>query len=240
MRIRPSAFDSEIFGVRVGKTVVDGLDRPTADELRQELLASDLDAVFIRDGGFRFERASELPWTHLELADVKLRLGRATGAPLDGVNAAFAVVEEVSPADGPALTAMAHSIARLSRFHRCFGEAAAFRLYEAWLRNALAKRAADWCFLARHAASGEAAGLMAVTRDGAAADLALVATADGYRGRGVLRLMAGTALRVLRAEGVATCTVATQISNRAALAAYQALGFAVEGTVVDFHMNRGQ
>lgn len=240
MRIRPSAFDTEMLGVRVGKAVVDGLDRPLAELLRSELLASELDVAFVRDTNFQFERVSELPWTFLELADVKLLLANAAQEPAVEARGDFAVVQDITPDDGPALKAMVHSIARLSRFHRCFGEAAAFRLYEAWLRNSLAKQAADWCFVARHTASGDAAGLMAVKRDGGAADLTMVATAEPYRGRGVLKLMTSTVLRFLQGEGVTRCTVTTQASNRAALGAYQALGFTVESTVVDFHMSRGR
>ena len=240
MRIRPSAFDTETLGLRVGKVTVHGLDRQLVELLRSELIVSDLDVAFVRDTNFQFERVSELPWTHLELADVKLQLAHPAAAAPPDVRADFLVVQDIAAGDGPALTAMAHSIARLSRFHRCFGEAAAFRVYETWLRNSLDRRAADWCFVARHTATGDAAGLMSVKRDGASADLAMVATAQSYRGRGVLKLMSSTVLRFLQGEGITRCTVATQISNRSALSAYQALGFVVEGTLVDFHMSRGQ
>lgn len=238
--IRPSAFDTKMLGMRVGKATVAGLDRRLAELLRSELLASDLDVAFVRDTNFRFERAAELPWPHLELADVKVQLAIATRPMASGTNADFTVAQDAASADGPALTAMAHSVARLSRFHRCFGEAAAFRLYEAWLRNSIEGHAADWCFVARHRASGDAAGLMAVKRDGDAADLAMVATAERYRGRGVLTLMTSSVLAFLRDAGVGRCTVATQLSNHTALEAYQSLGFRVESTVVDFHMSRGQ
>jgi GNAT superfamily N-acetyltransferase len=239
MRIQPSAFDTEMLGLRIGKIVVDGLDGPLAEQLRKELMASSLEFAFIRDTNFRFERVSTLPWAHLELADVKFQLTQATRAAAANTLPGFSVVQDVSASDGPALTAMTQAIARLSRFHRCFGEAAAFRLYEAWLRNSLAKRTADWCFVARHTATGDAAGLVAVKREGPTADLTLVATADSYRGRGVLKLMTSTVLTFLQAQGVARCAVATQATNRAALAAYQSLGFTVEGTFVDFHMSRG-
>ena len=240
LRIQPSAFDTEMLGVRVGKVAVSGLDRSHAELLRVELLASDFDVAFVRDADFHFEHVSQLPWTGLELADVKLQLAIAMHAPAADAPSEFVIVQESRPDAGPALTAMAHSIARLSRFHRCFGEAAAFRLYEAWLRNSLAKQAADWCFVARHVTSNEAAGLMAVKREGGSADLTMVATAEAYRGRGVLKQMTSTVLGFLHGQDVRRCTVATQASNRAALAAYQALGFAVEGTMVDLHMSRGQ
>ena len=80
--------------------------------------------------------------------------------------------------------------------------------------------------------------MMAVKREGQTADLTLVATAEAFRGRGVLTLMAGAALRRLRDERIAVCTVATQLSNRAALRAYQSIGFAFERTVVDLHLSR--
>jgi GNAT superfamily N-acetyltransferase len=236
--IRRSAFDSDMLGLQVGKAAVEGLDRPTAEALAAELAGTELDVVFIRDTKFAFERAAELPWGALDLADVKVSLSRDTHPTRPGSDSSFAVSTDVALDDARALLPLTRSIARLSRFHRCFGEAAAFRVYDAWLRNALAREAADWCVVARAPHRSDPAGFIAVKRDGISADLPLVATADEYRGRGVLRLMMAAVLRRLEAEGVKRCTVSTQLSNAPAVRAYQALGFGFEGTLVDLHMRR--
>lgn len=237
-RIRPSSFDTDMLGLRVGKATVEGLDRPMVDALRSALVATELDILFIRDTRFAFERAAELSWQGLELADVKVTLSRGTHATVAAPDDSFSVSADVTADAAGALMPLVRSSARLSRFHRCFGESAAFRVYDAWLRNALAREAADWCFVARPPHGRDPAGFIAVKRDGVIADLPLVATAEEYRGRGVLRLMVTAVLARLESEGVKRCTVATQLSNTMALRAYQALGFRFEGTLVDLHMRR--
>jgi GNAT superfamily N-acetyltransferase len=237
-RIEPSAFDTELLGVRVGKAAVSGLTRELVDELGVEMERVDCDVVFIRDTAFRFERMNELPWDRLELADVKVVLSRADFQVLHGDVIGFEVGSRIAPQDLQALQSMVRDIARRSRFYRAFGEAAAFRLYDAWLENAMAGRAADWCFVAHETASGRPAGLLVIRREGESADLALVATAEAFRGRGVLRLMCAHALPCIHAAGVRRCTTATQLSNASALRAYESLGFAFDGTVVDFHLRR--
>lgn len=238
-RIEPSAFDTELLGLRVGKTRLAGLTRDILEELRAELTERRLDIVFVRDTDFRFERVAELSWTSVELADVKTTLSRPVHNPPSVMSDAFVVTSTVGPDDTAGLVDLVHLIARQSRFHRCFGEAAARRVYEAWLANAIAGRAADWCFVARSRVNESGpAGLIAVKRDGDTADLALVATAQRYQGQGVLKQMMSAVLATLRAAGVAKCTVATQLSNRTAFRAYQALDFAFDGTLVDLHVSR--
>ena len=240
MRIRPSAFDSEMLGIRVGKAVVAGLDRGLVHALRTELADADLDVVFLRDTSFAFERVADLPWEGLELTDVKVILSADGAPPSTERGEAFVVTTDAGPQDSAALLPIVHAIADRSRFTRCFGEAAARRLYDAWLRNALAREAADWFFVARSVADGQPAGLIAVKREDDAADLALVATAERYGGRGVLKLLTAAALQRVRADGVSRCTVATQLSNRTALRAYESMGFTFDRTVVDLHLSRAR
>jgi len=236
--ILPSPFDTEMLGRRVGTITVEGLDASLVGQLRTGMRDADFDLVFIRARRFEFDLVPQLPWDGLELADVKVVLSRTT-APVDGPDLpGFSVTLDAGPADAADLVPLARAIAVQSRFHRCFGEALAFRIYDTWLENSLAHQAADWCFVARHLASGQSAGLVTAKREGASADLALVATAGAFRGRGVLRLMTTTALAHLRSQGVERCTVATQLSNRAAIRAYEALGFAFETAVVDLHLRR--
>lgn len=235
--IQPSAFDSELLGIRIGKVAVAGLDRQRLEELRGEMPEAGVDLLFIRDSGFAFERMNELSWEGLELADVKVILSRPV--TLIDVEPSPEFDVDTANVSRPAeLVPLTRQIARRSRFYSCFGEKSAFKLYDRWLENSLARTAADWCFVARDRGSKEAAGIVTVKRDGSTADLPLVATAERFRGKGVLRLLTTAALAKLAAEGVGTCTVGTQLANRTAIRAYEALGFSFESTVVDFHLNR--
>lgn len=246
MRVHASPFDSGILGQRVGRAFVQGLDAALIDELRAEMRAGGLDLVFVRDTNFAFENAGALPWAGLELADVKMTLSRTDLSVVPQISPGLDIVLDPSPADAPRLTPLVREIAGRSRFRRIFGEAVAFRLYDAWLANVLAREAADWCFVARPAGapgdiggagSHAPAGFIAVKRDGPGAELTLVATSEHWRGRGVLTFMISHVLATLRAEGIAVCTVGTQLSNQAALRAYQALGFFVQGVAVDLHLH---
>lgn len=235
--IQHSPFDSDILDRRIGRYATAGLTAGRVGDLRRAMSAQALDLVFIKDSAFPFERAHALPWEGLELADVKVVLGRATAPGLGtGPGGRFTVDGAAGPGDAVSLRPLVRPIAVRSRFARVFGEARAVRLYDAWLDNSLARQAADWVFVAR-AESGEPAGVVTVARTGSAADLALVSTAEAFRGRGVLRVLATAALDTLHAHGVAVCTVATQLANREALRAYEALGFRYDHTVVDLHLH---
>ena len=239
MRISPSPFDTEILAVRVGKVVVQELSPKLLDELRQELAAADLDLLFIRDTRFPFERTAAFDWTGLDLADVKVVL---TNSELAAVVAeskkGFGIVSDLGPDQAIRLRPLTRSIALRSRFARWFGEERACRLYDVWLENSLSHEAADWCLVCRETASGDPAGLIAVRRSGDTAEMTLVATAEQYRGQGILRFLSSHVLAFLHSQRLRACTVSTQLSNPAAFRAYQSLGFAFDGTIVDLHLHR--
>jgi len=238
MEIQPSPFDTEILGLRVGKLLVHGLTPPLLKTIRGVLAASELDLVLVRDTGFAFEQVHELSWPGLQLADVKLTLSQPCAAGAAPRPGDFEVTSEVGAGDAKALLPLLEPIALRSRFAHGFGEAAARRLYERWLANCLNGTAADRCFVARRPGDPEPAGLVTVKKDGASGELTLVATAASFRGQGVLRLLHGHASAYLTSQGVARCAIATQLANRDALRAYEALGFTVDGMVVDFHLRR--
>lgn len=233
-----SEFDSNILGIRVGKTTGRHLTAEALELIRSDFKKTDLDVLFIRALEYHFFETHLINWKGLELADVKVILTTTDPEIGETDDPAFEVTQDIEKRDIDELYKMVAQIARRSRFNRCFGKDAAERIYREWLDNSVAKKAADYCFLARESKTRRPASLVTVKSTDATAELILVAADETYHGRGVGRLLVSHVFSFLREKSISQYSVGCQLDNRSAFRFYNSLGFRFDSFIVDLHLHR--
>jgi ribosomal protein S18 acetylase RimI-like enzyme len=140
-----------------------------------------------------------------------------------------------APQDRDACVEIAVAALRQDRFHTDpkIDDQIADKIKAAWVSNNLAGRA-DTCLVARDGA-GKAVGFNQLLRVGRDAVIDLIAVAPAAQQQGYGRAMVAAGLRAYSAQAD-TMRVGTQRSNRASLALYQSLGFALVREELTYHM----
>lgn len=226
-----SAFDSEIYGVRVGK-----LAPTTPADVTTGLAAArgQFDVVFVRIDAQQRDVAAALAWHEVPPLEtlVTSELGDAVAPP------AAAVVEEharlADVADIAVISRFTGAAIRTSHYHadpRLPAERTQ-QLYARWMENDLRGRA-----LATLVVRGDAGPVGALTIVAAGpgrAAIDLVAVDPARHGEGIGGALVGAFIRWVRERGLVG-RVGTQADNRA-LALYQRCGFVPVERAQTYHV----
>lgn len=226
-------WDSEFFGLRVGRVIRRSLDPGYLDAVRRwrreqdvaclYFLASSDDPSTVRlaeDAGFR-------------LVDVRITFQR----PLDDLSPTRErrTIRPCTAKDLDALRAVARTNHRHSRFYfdERFAPERCDDLYGRWLEESL-RGFADAVWVADH--DGEVAGYLTVhrRRDGTG-DIGLVGVSESARGRGVGSRLLEETLRWAASEGLSRMDVVTQGRNLGAQRFYQRQGFTTRSLELWYH-----
>jgi dTDP-4-amino-4,6-dideoxy-D-galactose acyltransferase len=211
------SWDSEFWGVRIGRVEGDDLDAKRVDAWAREngvaclyYLAGDVAGA--EDAGFR-------------LVDVRVELARqAAGGDVGAVRPA-------GPGDEPVLRRIAREAHSGTRFFADphFPDERCRDLYETWIARSL-EGWADAVLVAE--AGAGPAGYVAVDGTGA---LTLVAVDPSSRGQGLGQELVRGGVAWCRERGLETVTVATQARNIEALRTYERCGFVTTAVRPWFH-----
>jgi ribosomal protein S18 acetylase RimI-like enzyme len=232
LTVEQQDFDSDIFGHPVYRLKIRGGGKGLAEALSDlarswvgkdialcacRIPAVDTDsALALEAAGFR--RIECLVTLTCDLAAWRI--------PVTGVDLA-------RPADLAACIAIARSAFSLDRLHAdpFIPNEIADRQKEAWVRSGLAG-GADRCFVVREAGLPVGFLLCRIVAGAAVADLLAVAPAHRRQGHG-RRLMEAALAHY--ADGYPSLRLATQDSNRDAIAIYRRLGFRESGGELTYH-----
>jgi ribosomal protein S18 acetylase RimI-like enzyme len=251
--LAPLAFDSEIFGVPMGRIerfLVPPSSAADGRALLQEILraaearglrhltcrvpcADHPAALRLQERGFAV--MTVFIGLQYPLARSQTTWGREPG------------VRPTAPGDLPAILAITReAFGQGTHFHAdpsLAGEAAT-RLHERWAENCCARRAADAVFVAD--AGGAVTGfiscqILPATRavpERARGVIPLVAVAPAHRGRGVGKALVRRALAWFASQGLAFADIGTESFNYPALNAYVGAGFQIALSAFWFHRAR--
>ena len=147
-----------------------------------------------------------------------------------------------TPDDAERTAQLAYTAYAQDRFHAdpAISKERADSLHACWLRNSCTGQAADAVIIAED--ENDLLGFVTckLNRDttthfgSPTGTIALVATAEAARGRGVGKQATLAALRWMRGQGVAFVEVGTQIRNIAAGRLYESCGFRLSGSSLTF------
>lgn len=228
------AWDSEHFGVAIGRVRAEGLDLVTAREAVESAREERIQCLYLlvdADDGAGVLAAQEVGF---RLTDLRLTLERSVAGG-DGDRAAtirLARDEDLAILEGVA--ANAHVDSRFF-FDEHFDDGAAADLYRRWLRGSVTGELADIVFVAdvEARASGYITG--SVDEEAQTVSIGLLAVAPWARGRGLGGQLVAALLAEVAARGANRVTVVTQGRNVAAQRLYQAAGFRTERLQLWFH-----
>lgn len=226
-RLVPLTWDSEHFGLPMGRIEAKGLEGAAAPRLVEEARAGGLALVEAFCEADDAVSLSALQEAGFRLVDVKAHLDMDLGAAPDSRSAPGA---ELSPAEPDQAPALAETFCRAfagSRYLRTPGipTERVHALYAAWIDKSVRGTFDHVCLTLWR--GGRAAGVCTLRFEEIQARIGLFAVHDDFRGQGLgLALLRGTADHVRR-RGLPTLAVATQGGNIPALRLYGRAGFLV-------------
>lgn len=233
-------WDSDFFGVRIGRITASRLDRENLESLLYAARKEQLQCLYFAADPDDADTLEQVESARFTLVDVRLLLEH----PFDGRPAPcprFPVSDEIilrSPRsdDIARLEHIAVEIGHTSRFafDRRFSPEACPALYRAWLHRLLQDSSA-WVTLASR--ENEPIGLIGCTCHPATGTgtIALAGVAASVRGRGVGTALVQDALDRFRERGLARAEVVTQGRNVPAQRLYQQMGFFTRQNVLYYH-----
>jgi dTDP-4-amino-4,6-dideoxy-D-galactose acyltransferase len=227
-------WDSEFFGLRIGRVTTPRLTAAELDRVREWAARHAVDCLFwlgdlgdpeslrtAQAGGFR-------------LTDVRLELSRELDERSAPPGADAADVRPFRADDLPRLREIARTSHTDSRFYQDgrFPRERCDALYERWLEGSCAGGAE--VLVAEH--EGRPAGYLTCELAGRdAGRIGLVAVAAQARGKGLGRGLVEAGLRRFAAHGCARVAVATQARNASAVRSYERAGFLLRSARPWYH-----
>jgi len=229
-------WDSEFFGIEIGRARTGRLDPSLAERLAYDARAAGFACVYFAAAAEDFETVVAAEGLGCHLVDVRVVLERpAEGPPPPTAHAEFRI-EPGSADDLPRLEAIAIDVARASRYaaDQRFPREDTERLYRTWIRNA-------WngyvdAVLVAYAGDGEVLGFVCPKMHGELCDLQLVGVASAQRQRRVGRGLVSAGIAWGCERGAARLQVVTQGRNVPAQRLYQQLGFLTTEVKLYYHL----
>jgi GNAT superfamily N-acetyltransferase len=231
-------WDTDFFGVRVGRVLGHRLDAAAAREALAWAARERIACLYFLADVDDPETVAVAEAHGFGLKDLRATYQRRLGpdwkerrpvAP-DGAR-----IREALPVDGPTLEQLACDLYRDSRFYfdPRFGAANASRLFRIWLRQCLAGQA-DAVLVLEH--GGEPRGFFTCHRTGPRqGQCQLFGVAPEARGQGLGLALGETALAWFARHDVAAVTYVTQARNVRAQRVIQRLGFVLESVGIWYH-----
>lgn len=227
--------DSDLFGFPTGRIIANNLG-PT--DLQNTLEAARSDGICLLYLSIKADdphcnyivEKAQLAGDHVEGKVVYfMELSKSLVSAVRHSSSSRIVVEEfLGPVATPQLIKLALSAGESSRFIRDKNiNAERFEaLYEAWMRNSVAKQAADIVLVARTAElpANEVAGLITIRNHDSQLQVCLMAVTSQHRRSGIGKALMSAAYEWGLNQGKNTLTVATEACNMVARKFYESCG----------------
>ncbi len=231
------AWDTEHFGVRIGRVVPRRLDAETiADALRWADGQNVACLYALADAGHA-PSARLAAASGFRFVDMRMTLERSLDEPAQPAPEGAPPVRDARAEDAPHLMAIASATHDASRFYADgrFEHAKVDGLFEIWIRRAIEGEIADFAVTAdvRGAPAGYLTGRC--DPDTGHGIIDLVGVAADARGHGVGAALVAEAVERFRAAGLRSSSVVTQAANVPAQRLYQAGEYRTARAEVWFH-----
>ena len=227
------AWDSAFFGVSIGQVGPPRGDPEIINKALQWAAAVSVRCLYLLvdaddDASSRAAEASRFG-----LVDVRVTLERAVGG--GDRDAGSARIWRAVPADIPALTALARTSHRNTRFHRDrrFDPRRSDELYAVWIERSVTGELADVVWVVVE--DGVPRGYLTLSCAGERASIGLVAVDELLRGQGGGAELLRAATSWAADAGVTRITVVTQGHNAAAVRFYERAGFVTSSVQFWYH-----
>lgn len=238
--IKPLPWDSEFFGISIGRIILSRLDEENVDILLQQARMEGFKCLYFEADPNDPITVSFAEKNNFHLVDVRVVLEhpfdeRPAPVPRYPVPVELCI-DSVYPGEMSRLQEISAQIGLTSRFHfdQKFGPAQSDRLYRQWIQNAC-NGFADVVLVGRWEYSGEAVGLITCTLDDKIADIQLAGVHIDHRKRNVGTGLVQSALGWAKEESCRAMQVVTQARNVPAQRLYQQMGFFTRSMTLFYH-----
>lgn len=238
--VEPLPWDSNFFGLPIGKITASQLDPARAEAVLAEAKKQGLACLYFQANPNDPDTVTTVERYGFHLVDVRVVLehpfdDRPAPVPRYPVPSNL-VIDSPRPDEMPRLKDISAQIGFTSRFQfdSGFGPAQSERLYRLWIENAC-NGYARVVLIARWGANGEAAGLITCTLDGDTAHIQLAGVDTAHRRSGVGTGLVQAALDWARGQDVRRMQVVTQARNVGAQRLYQQMGFFTREMTLYYH-----
>jgi dTDP-4-amino-4,6-dideoxy-D-galactose acyltransferase len=238
--IKPLPWDSEFFGVSIGRINLPGLNGDNVAILLDQAQMQGFKCLYFEADPNDPVTVSLAEQNNFNLVDVRVVLEH----PFDDRPAPvprYPVPPEllISPphlGEMSRLQDISAQIGLTSRFHfdQHFGQLQSERLYRVWIQNACAGFA-DIVLVARWQHNGDAVGLITCTLKDNIGDIQLAGVHVDYRKQNVGTGLVQTALGWAKAQKASSMQVVTQARNVPAQRLYQQMGFFTRSMTLFYH-----
>jgi dTDP-4-amino-4,6-dideoxy-D-galactose acyltransferase len=238
--LKPLPWDSEFFGLPIGRVLLTKLDEAQAEALLQEARQLGLRCLYFEADPDDPVAVTATEKYGFSLVDVRVVLEH----PFDQRPAPVPryplppelVINGPCDHDLSRLRDIAAQIGHTSRFtfDQNFAPGASERLYRRWIENAC-QGFADVVLIARWRSQGEAVGLITCTVDHTTVHIQLAGVHLDHRQRGVGTGLVQAALDWAKARQVQRMEVVTQARNVPAQRLYQQMGFFNKSMTLYYH-----
>lgn len=216
------AWDSNFFGYRIGRFLVEEEDDFNIENLKEKSLAEGYRLVYI---------FSKKPLcTNIPPIDIKVVYSR----DITAADAGYPLLPQATKATD-VLYSLAFRSGKYSRFRldEKIGKEAFQKMYKRWMDNSLAGTGADKVF--KYEIDGEEAGFITISH-GETANVGLIAVDEKYGRRGIGSALMESAFRDAFDHGARTIALPTQKHNVEACAFYEKKGFKITDTTYIYHL----
>jgi len=227
-------WDSRFFGLRIGSVVLPTLDRAGMDRVLAWCRAGRIDCLYLLSDAVDVATHRLAEDEGFRVVDVRVTLEREVGGT--ATERESACVRPASPADVPALRAIAAASHRQTRFYSDgrFDYARCDELYSTWIERSC-DGWADAVWVAE--LDGRLAGYLTCHRRGQGrGEIGLVAIGPDGRGRGLGHDLVERGLVWFRSQDLSRISVVTQGANVAAQRLYQSAGFRTASVQLWHHL----
>ena len=253
------SWDSEFFGLRIGRVNGDRLTPETAPAISEWCEANSIDCLYFLAGSGDPESVRLAERQGFRLVDIRVTLVRGQGSGVRGQGPGAGPaggtvldprdrrelipnIRSARPEDIPALRAIAGVSHHDTRFYSDpnFPPARRDALYETWIEKSC-HGYADAVLVAE--LDGTAVGYITCKLPGGGeGQIGLVGVGPEHQGRGLGRGLVEASLRWFAEHGAPRVTVVTQGRNIAAQRLYQRCGFVTQSVQLWYHLwlKRGQ
>ena len=227
------AWDSEFFGVGIGRVIGETLDEAGAAAVDQWCQANRISCLYfmVRADDAMTRRTAE--GHGFALVEVRVELERAVKYPPEDAPAGFAV-RAPTAADLPALEAIARTSFTDSRFYwdTHFPREQCDELYARWIRESL-RGFADAVLVAEY--QHVAAAFVTCKLERTVGRISLLGVDARFRGMGLGQSVMRGAMQWFAGQHVQRVVVATQARNIASQRLYQRCGFLTRSVGLYYH-----
>ncbi len=229
-------WDSDFFGVRIGRLLTNRLSRAMVEAADQWCAANAIDCLYFLADTTDAQTLRLAEDSGFNLVDIRMTPARRIRAeePLPDAPAS-SLIRPALPSDLESLRAIARCSHRDSRFYfdDRFSADRCDSLYETWIEKSCAGRSAA-VFVAE--LRGTPVGYVTCDRvDSATGQIGLLAVGSSAQGLGLGSILVKTAIGWFRRQGFKGARVVTQGRNARAQVCYQRCGFFTQSVQLWYH-----